>query len=372
MKQKTDKVILFLDEVYKVAASDPEGIIESSSLPESIKLQVDTIVNSSEKSKGVMTVAFTSIVYKSLNPDQDVRNHQTSIANGYSGRTFDSSYITPFLRSKSFPCMSESGWLTRSLEQKHPYNRSYPGAITPKSLKNAFLGLLETISTTPIDTKTVVLYFLSKLIISRDSKQIPIAKPANLTIGVIIDSLVKHFNAPYKSHGASRLPVLAFYAIYQVLTQELKRFDGKKLLPLENHTSADSQSGRLGDIDILDSDGNSFEAVEIKFGREIDHNIVEIAKDKIISSKVTRYYILSTKEIRQSDMDRIEKTITQVKNTHGCQIVVNGIVPSLKYYMRLIDAPAKFVEYYAALLASDESINYEHRKAWNDIIGSLK
>jgi DNA (cytosine-5)-methyltransferase 1 len=46
----------------------------------------------------------------------------------------------------------------------------------------------------------------------------------------------------------------------------VKRFEGKKLLDIESHTSADSRSGRIGDIDIVDEKGRAFEAVEVKHG----------------------------------------------------------------------------------------------------------
>ena len=64
-------------------------------------------------------------MYKALNPAQDIRNHQASIEGGYSGRTFDSKYITSFLKLHKFPSMAESGWLTRALEQKVPYDKNY-------------------------------------------------------------------------------------------------------------------------------------------------------------------------------------------------------------------------------------------------------
>lgn len=80
---------------------------------------VTNIVEKEEVFKGVYTVLVTSLVYKSLNSHQDVRLHQAKMRNGYSGRTFDTKYITPFLKSKRFSgSMKESGWLTRSLEQK--------------------------------------------------------------------------------------------------------------------------------------------------------------------------------------------------------------------------------------------------------------
>ncbi|MDE6794365.1 MAG: hypothetical protein K2J63_03575 [Muribaculaceae bacterium] len=361
----------YIEKLYQDAQAN--GLLETThfDISDSLKSNIDIIVENAENSKGVMTVALTSLIYKGLNPDQDIRKHQASIPGGYAGRIFDAKYITPFLRSKSFPCMAESGWLTRSLEQKHPYDAEYPGAIKPRTLKCAFLGLLEEIQAENTNIREVSLYFLHRLIILRDSKTIEIAKPKNLSINTIIDVLAKHFKYSYHSRGASRLPVLALYAIYQLLIEELKRFNAKTLLPLENHTSADSQSGRLGDIDITDEDGNSFETVEVKFDVSIGKEIVERAKEKIQPSSVTRYYILSTASIKKGDESAISQIITQIKNTHGCQIVVNGIVPTLKYYLRLVEKPSDFIEKYARLLASDETIKFEHKEAWNNIISKL-
>jgi len=83
-----------------------------SNLPQSIKENLDVVLEYSEKRKGVNTVLFTSMVYKSLFPEQDVRKHQSQMEGGYSGRTFDTKFITPFLQNKNFPAPSETGWLT--------------------------------------------------------------------------------------------------------------------------------------------------------------------------------------------------------------------------------------------------------------------
>lgn len=128
----------FYEETMTLVGSD--NAIKSD-LPKNITSLLDTILEKSESAKAVITVVLTSVVYKILNPEQDIRNHQSSIENGYSGRTFDTKYITPFLKNAKFPSMAESGWLTRSLEQKVPYDSNYSGAIRPKSLKEAFFCL---------------------------------------------------------------------------------------------------------------------------------------------------------------------------------------------------------------------------------------
>ena len=357
-------------EAVKTTANKSEAVSE---LPEEIKEALDIIISNSESSKGVLTVVFTSAVYKCLHPEQDIRRHQSSIENGYSGRTFDSHYITPFLKKNRFPAMVESGWLTRSLEQKVPYDEKYTGAIKPDSLKTAFIASIKHIQESG-KHEEIVDYLLQSLIIQRDKKQIDLATPQNLTINSIIKLLEKHFYAKYNSFGASRLPVLALYAIYQTIFEQLhaNRYKDKTLLPLESHTSADARSGRHGDIDVVNADGSPFEAVEVKFDVEITHNIVVTAKDKIQTSTLDRYYILSTLPIAKDDKEVIEKDIEQIRNTHGCQLIINGVLPTIKYYLRLLDNPKHFIEYYAKLLAKDTTIKFEHKQMWNNLIANHK
>ena len=363
---------IFLNEAYEKAmskASGKESII--SNLADDIKKDLDVVLDNSENSKAVLAVLLTSLTYKKLFPAQDVRKHQQSIEGGYSGRTFDAKHITPFLKEKKFPAMAESGWLTRSLEQKVPYDMNYSGAIRPSSLKRAFLNILNALEYKDLDAADVIDYLLQGLVINRDKHDVRLARPQNLSIENIVALLDTHFHSKYSAEGASRLPVLALYAVYECLIKELKRFNGKKLLPIENHTSADARSGRLGDIDIVNEDGSAFEIVEVKFDIPISHNIVQIAKEKIQPASVERYYILSTSPIKDSERSAILDDIKQMKNTHGCQIVVNGILPTLKYYLRLINNPKDFINAYVDLLEEDSSIKYEHKLMWNVLIGKL-
>ncbi|HCZ36304.1 MAG TPA: DNA cytosine methyltransferase, partial [Cytophagales bacterium] len=177
----------FLEKIYNesmaVVGSDNEI---KSDLDSTIANHLLEILGRSESAKAVITVILTSSVYKKLNPDQDIRNHQTSIPNGYSGRTFDSKFITPFLKSVKFPAMAESGWLTRSLEQKVPYDSNYSGAIRPDSLKTAFLQTIDFIQK-GTDIDKLLSFLFQGLIIQRNAQQIDLARPLNLPIATIID-----------------------------------------------------------------------------------------------------------------------------------------------------------------------------------------
>jgi len=237
----------------------------TSHLTENEQVLLNTVLRYSEQAKAVLTVLITSLVYKIFNPTQDIRKHQVSIADGYSGRSFDSKYITPFMKACKFPAMSDSGWLTRALEQKVPYDKNYSGAISPKNLKPVFLEILDNIEQ-GVSCEAYLGFIIQGLIIKRNLQAINLARPTALSIDAILHLLENHFDGVYQAEGASRLPVLAIYAAYQCLIKETKRFGDKKLLAIESHTSSDKSSGRIGDIDVIDDKNRAFEAVEVKYG----------------------------------------------------------------------------------------------------------
>lgn len=370
MKKQTPSE--FLNKLYSNAMSmvgSKETI--TSTIAQNEKELLDLVLKYSEQAKAVLTVIITSLTYKAIYPSQDIRNHQASIIDGYSGRTFDSKNITPFMKKNKFPSMAESGWLTRALEQKVPYDKNYSGAITPKELKPVFLEIVDNIEN-GADCKSYLSYLFQGLIIKRNKQNIDLAKPTTLSINSILDLLEKHFNGSYKAEGASRLPVLAIYASYQCLTNEAKRFENKFLLPIESHTSSDKSSGRIGDIDILDEKQRVFEAVEVKHGIAITLQLVQDAYAKFQTTPVDRYYILSTAYPDKKEYLKIEAEIKRIKNVHGCQLIVNGIMPTLKYYLRLLTNTFEFINNYVNLLEDDKALKFEHKERWNKIISEMK
>lgn len=333
-----------------------------------------TVARYCEKSRGALAVLITSLAQKIFNPKQDVRRHQENMENGYSGRGVDTKYITPFLREKSFPSMaSGSGWLTRSLEQNYPYTLDYRGKITPLQMKDAFLHILDNIEAKKKDPEKYLIYLFQLLIVSRDKKKISLAIPSGIPISTILHFLHLHFNYKYSIHGGARLPVLAIYSVYQTMMSEVSRFSDKTLLSLKEHTSSDIRSGGIADIEIKDANGKLFEAAEIKHGIKITKQIVKECFEKFKSFPVKRYYVLSTAGIEQSEEEKINEQISEIAKLHGCQVIVNGIMPSLKYYLRLLKDPSEFIEHYVDNLKGDRTVKFEHRDIWNKIVaGTIK
>lgn len=357
-----------LENVYNNALNASDKYIK---IGPSVKADVETIVAKAENNRGIVAVLTTLLVYKIACPTQDIRYHQSQLEGGFSGRTIDEKHITPFLKKVEFPSMAESGWLTRSLEQAHPYTLDYPGKITPINVKNAFLRILNDIQVNDVSPELTLIYFFHCLIKEREKLKVDLAKPHSLSIANIIKVLEKHFSAYYKGSGASRLPTLAIYAAYQCMKGQVARYDDKVLCPLESHTSADSQSGRIGDIDIVNSDGTAYEGVEIKHGIQITEQLVKDAYEKFKIYKTDRYYLLTTANMDSADWDSIDNEIEKISKIHGCQVIVNGVYSTLKYYLRLIKDPSEFIDNYVELLKVDKNIKYQHKIKWNEIISDL-
>lgn len=337
---------------------------------------IQELVSKEESFKGVYTVTITSLTYKCLHPQQDVRRHQLSLSGGggYSGRTFDTKYVTPFLKSKQFlGAMKESGWLTRSLEQDHPFDLDFPGKINSKKVKNAFLQILNDIEENDADPYQYLLGMFNLSIIEKRKKTVTIINPveseSKLNITQIIDYLRKHFYYKYSTRGASILPVIAFYSIYECLINEMGRYNGKILEPLASHTSSDRSSKATGDIVVRDElTGSIYEVIEIKFDIVPNLMMIKDAYKKFCFEPIQRYYILSTKHADQNEILQMDEEIYRISQEHGCQVIVNGIFPSIQYYLRLLQNTDKFIEKYVENLQKNTELDYEHKIAWNRIL----
>ena len=329
---------------------------------------IETIMERSESNKGIVTVLTTLLAHKIIEPMQDIRYHQAGMDGGFAGRVIDKSQVTPFMKSVSFPAMAESGWLTRSLEQPAPYTLDYAGMITPKTIKTAFLMILDRVQVHGTSAESVLLYFFVLLVIKRDSMVVELAKPHRLSISAIVALLEKHFTVRYTVAGASRLPTLAIYAAYQCMALQLSRYEDKILCELASHNSADMQSGRIGDVDVNNADGSAFEGAEIKHGIVITRQMVADAYEKFKIHKTDRYYLLTTATMDGADWTGIDDEILKIASIHGCQVIVNGVYATMKYYLRLLKDSAEFVDKYVDLLKVDETIKFQHKTAWNDAV----
>ncbi len=356
-------------EIYKLSYS----LIDIDDVNEKTQEFIKSIGSKINTQKGVFTVLVTLITHKIIEPTQDVRKHQSSMIGGFSGRTIDNNFITPTLKELGLPSMAESGWLTRSLEQPYPYNLDYNGKISDKVVKEAFLNVLDFVEQNPKSAKNILRLLLFEAIQSRNNSIIsitPLINPEKLTITTIIEALDEHFRTKYDTHGGSKLPVLAFFAIYKNLIQEIGRYKNCTLARMGSHTASDRTSKSAGDIEIF-KENTLFEAIEIKLDKAIDANIVRIAIEKITRFNPDRYYILSYVGIKEADKIEINSLIDKLQAEHGCQIIINGLLPTIKYYLRLIMSLEEFISNYNNLIENDTEIKKIHKEKWNELLQKL-
>lgn len=349
------------------------------------RIWVETILKKAESQKAVVAVLITSLVKKIETPTQDVRSHKTGLPNGYSGRGFDTQHVTPFIAEKfpRFEMKGGSGWLTRSLEQAHPFTLEFPGKIRDRLVKEAFLYILNDIEENCANPeKYLHAVFASLIALMERANRIVREKPIVdftsqkeiVTIENIMDLLKNHFSIRYDITGASRLPVLAVYSAYEMF-MGTERYHGKTLSPLKSHTTSDIKSGGIGDIEVLDETGNFFEAVEIKHNIPISPTLVRDAYQKFSQTSVRRYYLLTTAEPDVDDVDEVNQWVRQIHMQHGREVIVNGILPSLKYYLRLLSNPKLFLDCYTKNLQVDFQMNTDikevHVRSWANLLSDL-
>jgi DNA (cytosine-5)-methyltransferase 1 len=195
-----------------------------------------------------------------------------------------------------------------------------------------------------------------------------LARPHRLTISAIMSLLERHIGAKYDTAGASRLPALAVYAVYQCIVPQFSRYSGKTLCLLKNRNASEAQSGRIGDIDVISDTGSAFEGVKVKHGVKITEAHVWDAYELFKSHKTDRYYFLTTANMDGADWDGINERIARIRRCHGCEVIVDDVYDTIKHYLQFLTDPSEFVRYYVDAMDGDKAIKPQHKTMWNDLV----
>lgn len=315
--------------------------------------------------------AITLAIYKCAHFDQDIRLFKAESNGGFSARSVDNSVTVPFLKSKGLQYNVETHWLSQTLSFAENYCPETVLKTAPKNAGPDFIKVANYIESAEniSNIKAMLVVILYKMIEQRNNGNIPLTHPKHLSIDQVMSLLHAHFSVPYHKN-TPRLPQVAMYAIYQCLMKSVERYSEFELMPLERMKTANRKSGSVGDIDLA-KDGRPVEAVEIKYEIPISLEIVTEAMQKIQTQSVERYFILSTKPIVEGDEKKIQEHKESFLKSNGCEIIVNGVYDTIKYYLRLLNTTGDFINTYTDLLAADVDLNYEHRVAWNIVCDKL-
>jgi DNA (cytosine-5)-methyltransferase 1 len=120
---------------------------------------------------------------------------------------------------------------------------------------------------------------------------------------------------------------------------------------------------------------NPFEILEIKHNIPIDRNMILDILKKSANTKIERYYILTTYQDcfpNKDEEEYINELILSIKRERGLEIIANGIVNTLKYYLRFIEDYHEFINTYTEELVIDArnstEIKDSHIQAWKMIL----
>lgn len=370
------------NEILEKAYKKAEQIVKKKQFDkfsETIREDVDLLIDKIEQNKSIVSALVTSLVKKIVDQIQDVRLHRTDFENGYSARSLDTKFTSPFFKNH-FPkyANKESSFLTLATRERIKWTKKDGTAlkIRNKELKNSFLNIFDQIEVHKANAEEYLNYLFAKMIELSSKDEIILNKVdkefqkiGTLNINIILEMLQKHFAIKL----SSRLPVIAIYSIYQILIPILKRYENKKLVSLQVHTSSDKHS--FGDIEIYTKTNKPFEIVEIKHNIPLDKYLIFDIVKKTENTPIDRYYILTTFKAgfeNEETEKSVNEFIMQIKQSKGIDIIANGIITTLKYYLRFIDDYKQFVKAYTDNLIKDSKNSTEvksfHIEKWTEIL----
>jgi hypothetical protein len=298
------------------------------------------------------------LVAKMHRPEVDIRKPYTEIGDSdvYSGRTYDETYVTPFINQHDLPCNSTTAFLTPALRNRNTMLTPDVNLVgRPPRLYQIILNLLDDIYSERVSPHDLLAETIRWLLIVRDEgyqrRETLLAALKSALDGMPLSSemivrlIEQHLNQP----KASRLPVLVVAAAYQTVG----KFIGERHLPLYAHNAADLQTKALGDLEItfVDDDNvmTSYEMKTRKVTREdIDHVLQKLRQ----SDKRVDNYIFITTEAVDEQVQLYASTIYE--QTNGIEFVILDCVGFLWYFLHLFHRlRVQFLEIYQELVLAE-------------------
>jgi DNA (cytosine-5)-methyltransferase 1 len=132
-----------LDSTYSNALSILNAKSDNN-IPDFVKGEVNFMISKISSNKSLITALVTSFIKKIKYPKQDIRLHRTDFKNGYSARSLDTKFISPFFK-RHFPkyANKESAFLTLSIREKIKWTKIKGKNLKTrnKKLKDTFLTI---------------------------------------------------------------------------------------------------------------------------------------------------------------------------------------------------------------------------------------
>jgi DNA adenine methylase len=345
--------------------------LESSFVPNSdIGLRVE-LVSRNVQNRACVRFLLSCLVAKIHAPSVDIRKPYTEIGDqdSFSGRTYDERDLSKFIVENKLPCNATTAFLTpafRNIDFVLTPDVSLVGR--PREVYQATLQLLTDVHEGKVTAETLLAETVRMLVVIRNEKlqrmqsYITALQMSKGDLPLSAESIVTLIEQHLATRGSSRLPVLIVTAIYRCASNYL----GERVLPLEAHNAADSQTHALGDVQItLVDDENVITAYEMKL-RRVSINDIDQAVAKIGQAvhRVDNYIFITTEEI-SDEVKNYARSIYE--QTGGVEIVVLDCIGFLRHFLHLFHRlRMQFLDAYQELVLAepDSSVSQPLKEAF--------
>jgi hypothetical protein len=302
------------------------------------------------------------------NETLDIRKPYTQIGgnNSYSGRSYDEQYITAFIFKHELPCNPTTAFLTPALRN---HNRIMTLDLQlegrPAALYKTALELLDDIANSRVTAKMVLSQMIRELVATRDAKRERMVSLLQslethqvelpLSVERILTLIEQHLKLPH----SSRLPVLIVAAAYESVGATIE----EHIRPLQAHNAADSQTGAVGDVEIVLKSDHLIAAYEMKM-RRVNKDDIDAALQKLQHHRIEHYVFITTEPV---EFVVHEYAASLYALTGGTEVVILDCMGFLRHFLHFFHQNRQaFLEIYQRLVLNEpeSAVRQELKEAW--------
>lgn len=290
-------------------------------------------------------------------PAVDIRKPYTEIEgeDTFSGRHYDETWISVWVREHHLPCNSTTAFLTPALRNHNQsLTRDFLFVGRPANVYAATVELLNDIADGHIgaaDVLAQIVRVLRQISNENRTRMESLLSGRALPEGalplsaeMIWECIDSHLRQGRK---VSRLPTLVVAAAYESVSDTL----GQNARDLASHNAADKQTGAIGDLEIvLQSENRVVTGYEMKLKR-VTREDIDLALAKILDQGIENYLFITTEPI---DPSVSEYAATLYERTGGVEIAVLDCLGFLRHFLHFFHrSRLDFLEAYERLVLAE-------------------
>lgn len=347
VKQKLESG--WLEDIYRNLPKDMESLQINDNDQDKALLRAIVDSVTSEVGRAVAGITILQLTVKSIEPRLNIRLHKGgpkgfSWEKGFSMRSLDAQFITPFLRKYNLINLNKYGiFMTRSLAENYPYSQFYKASI--RGAKSAWLCLIDKIEAKEIDPEASLKYLLA-LLRNRSERFRQIARQAidktyefltrHPDYTTILQLILMHVNS---SSYSARLLEVCMHAFLQVLEDQAK-LPGR-LLPLCQMRTANKKHRNVADIEIVSNDDpdSVLEAWDAKYGKPYLRDELDELWEKLRGKSVLRAGFVVERE--PDRRDEIKNYLQEIADDVDTEVYLFSLEEWMNFYLNELDMQIK-------------------------------